>query len=235
MEAVLQFTFRAGWGWILLGALTVSTIGDEITLITLLFRTAEDHAAFAVPILLIAQLVPGLLAAPYIGRLTDRRDAGNLLIFASLAQAIVVGWLAFDSSMAATTAGATLLRLLFAVSGTATFALIPVVAQGLGIGLVRANAGLEVVRSGGLLVGPVIGGLLVSWGGTGNALLIDAASFLLLAAVIRGSGLSRQVEPDVSADTSTLLAEYLPLLKDRRIVVMVGALTLGFWPPQSPT
>ena len=78
---MMTFGFRQGWGWLLLAALTLSTIGDEITLITLMFRTAGDHAALAIPLLLIAQLVPGLLAAPYIGRLTDRRDAGVILVF----------------------------------------------------------------------------------------------------------------------------------------------------------
>jgi predicted MFS family arabinose efflux permease len=211
---------------VLLAALSISTIGDEITLITLLFRSAGDHGAFAVPMLLIAELVPGMLAAPYIGRLTDRRDAGVLIIATSLVQAAVVAWLAFNPGIAATVAGAAMLGLLFTISGTATFALIPILAQRLGLSLARANAGMEVIRSGGMLVGPVIGGLLVSWGGTGNALLIDAASFAILAAVICASGLSRHVEPDRGADTPTLLTDYLPLLRDRRIIVMVGALTL---------
>lgn len=219
---------KRGWGWLLLAALTLSTIGDEITLITLMFRTAGDHAALAVPLLLIAQLVPGLLAAPYIGRLTDRRDAGAVLILASLAQAAVVAWLAFSVSLPATIVGATILGLLFAISGTATFALIPVLAQRLGMTLARANAGLEIVRSGGMLAGPVVGGVLISWGGTRDALLIDAASFTLLAVVLWASGFRRQGHRDEKADQEppTLLAEYLPLLRNRRIVVMVAALTL---------
>lgn len=162
---MMTFGFRRGWGWLLLAALTLSTIGDEITLITLMFRTAGDHAALAIPLLLIAQLVPGLLAAPCIGRLTDRRDAGVILILASLAQAAIVAWLAFSASLPATIVGASILGLLFAISGTATFALIPVLAQGLGMTLARANAGLEFVRSAGMLAGPVVGGILVSWGG----------------------------------------------------------------------
>lgn len=219
---------RRGWGWLLLVALTLSTLGDEITLITLMFRTAGDHAALAVPLLLIAQLVPGLLAAPYIGRLIDRHDAGAILILASLAQAVIVGWLAFSASLPATITGATALGLLFAISGTATFALIPVLAQNLGMTLARANAGLEIVRSGGMLAGPVAGGLLVSWGGTRDALLIDAASFALLALALWASGFRRQTHPDEDVDQEqpTLLAEYLPLLRNRRIVVMVAALTL---------
>lgn len=223
-----RLAHRRGWGWLLLAALTLSTIGDEITLITLMFRTAGNHAALAVPLLLIAQLVPGLLAAPYIGRLTDQRDAGVILILASLAQAAIVAWLAFSASLTATIVGASILGLLFAISGSATFALIPVLAQGLGMTLARANAGLEFVRSAGMLAGPVIGGVLVSWNGTRNALLIDAISFALLALVIWGSGVRRQAhqEDGEKQATPTLLAEYLPLMRNRRIVIMVAALTL---------
>lgn len=50
---------RSGWGWLVLVTLTVSTIGDEISLITLMFRAAENETRFAVPMLLIAQLLPG--------------------------------------------------------------------------------------------------------------------------------------------------------------------------------
>jgi hypothetical protein len=38
---------RNRWGWLLLGAITLSTIGDEISLITLMFRTADNRTPFA--------------------------------------------------------------------------------------------------------------------------------------------------------------------------------------------
>jgi hypothetical protein len=46
---MMTIAHRGGWGWLLLVALTLSTIGDEITLITLMFRSAGDQAALAVP------------------------------------------------------------------------------------------------------------------------------------------------------------------------------------------
>lgn len=221
--------FKKGWGWLLLVALTISTIGDEISLITLMFRTSGDRTAFAVPMLLVAQLLPGLLVTPYIGRLVDAHDAGKLLAGAALADAVVLSWMAYHPDPVSTMVGAGVLSMLFAVGGTATFALIPVLATGLGMTLARANAVLEFVRSAGMLAGPVVGGALVAWGGAGNALLIDAASFALLALVVLGSGLRRPVDVDADADdrARTLFAEYLPVLRDRRIVIMIGALTLG--------
>lgn len=217
---------RKGWGWLLLATLTLSTIGDEISLITLMFRTAGDRTPFAVPLLLVAELLPGLLATPFIGRLVDARDAGKLLVATALADAVIIAWMAWHPDLASTIAGAGILSILFAIGGTASFALIPVLAAGLGMTLPRANAVLEFVRSAGMLAGPVVGGALVAWGGAGSALLIDAASFMVLAAVVLGSGLRRPVEAEEDGEPRTLLSAYLPVLRDRRITIMVGALTL---------
>jgi MFS family permease len=217
---------RKGWGWLLLAALALSTIGDEISLITLMFRTAGDQTPFAVPMLLLAQLAPGLLATPFIGRLVDRRDAGKLLVVTALADATLIAWMAWHPDLPSTIVGASFLSVSLATSGTASFALLPVLATGLGMTLPRANAAVEFVRSVGMLGGPVAGGALVAWGGTTNALLIDAASFALLAVVVLASGLRRPVEAEEDTGDRTLLSEYLPMLRDRRITVLIGSLTL---------
>jgi len=223
---VAEVRLRRGWSWLLLATLTLSTIGDEISLITLMLRAAGDRTPFAVPMLLVAGLLPGLLATPSIGRLVDARDAGKLLVATTLADAVIIAWMAWHPDLISTIAGASILSVTFAIGGTASFALIPVLAAGLGMTLPRANAVLEFVRSAGMLVGPVVGGALVAWGGTENALLIDAASFALLAAVVLASGLRRAVEVKKDGEARTLLSEYLPVLRHRRITVMIGALTL---------
>jgi len=225
VRELVEVRLRRGWGWLLLATLTLSTIGDEISLITLMFRTAGDRTPFAVPMLLVAELLPGLLATPFIGRLVDARDAGRLLVATALVEAAIIAWMAWHPDLASTITGASILSVSFAISGTASFALIPVLAAGLGMTLPRANAVLEFVRSAGMLAGPVVGGALVAWGGAGNALLIDAASFVVLAVVVLASGLRRPVEAE-DGEGQTLLSEYLPLLRNRRITVMIGALTL---------
>lgn len=215
---------RRGWGWPLLAALTVSTIGDELTLLTLMFRTASDRHGFDVPLLLVAELLPGLLVLPYAGRLVDRRDAARLLILVSASQAAVVAAIAAAPSFTIVGAGA--LSLLFAVSGTATFALIPVLAGGLGVSLVRSNAMLESVRGLGMIAGPAAGGLLVGLTGTRVTLLIDAATFVLLSAILWASGVRRTMPvPDDEAET--MARAYAPLLRNRRIAILIGMLSLG--------
>ncbi len=220
---------RKGWGWPLLLVLTVSTIGDEISLLTLMFRTAGDRTPFAVPLLLVAQLLPGLLATPLIGRLVDVHDAGKVLAAVALMDAGLIMWIAWHPGLLSTVIGVGLLSVTFAIGGTATFALIPVLGASLGMTIARANAVLEFVRGAGMLVGPVAGGLLVAWGGTANALVIDAASFAVLAAVVVGSGLRRPVEVKTEARTQTLLSEYMPILRDRRTTILIGALMLGVY------
>src|SRR3546814_4727046 len=91
----IAIEFRQGWGWLVLAALTISTIGDEITLLTLMFRTAESARAYGVPALLIAELLPGLIAAPWAGRLIDRRGAGRVLVVVSALQAAAIALIAY--------------------------------------------------------------------------------------------------------------------------------------------
>lgn len=211
------------WGWLVLATLTVSTIGDEITLLTLVFRTAGAGSAFGVPALLIAELLPGLIATPWAGRLIDRRDAAHILIVASVMQAVAIALIAHIPSL--TLIGAAVLSLLFTISSAATFTLIPVLASALGMTLARANGFVEMVRSLGMLAGPIAGGVLVGWVGSTNALLIDAASFMLLFLIVALSGLRRRPQRHEGGERA-LLADYRTLLGNRRILTATTAHSL---------
>ncbi|HEX7854422.1 MAG TPA: MFS transporter [Sphingobium sp.] len=220
----MEVEFKQGWGWLVLAALTVSTIGDEITLLTLMFRAAENAPAYAVPVLLVAELLPGLIVAPYAGRLIDRADAARMLVVVSALQGVVIAFIAVYPLF--TVAGAAFLSVLFTISGAATFALIPALSRVLGMTLVRANAFLEMVRSVGMLAGPVAGGVLVGWVGSRNALLADAASFGLLLLIVAASSLRRKPQRSEDDEGRTLLADYRPLLGNRRVMATTGALSL---------
>jgi len=106
--------------------------------------------------LLIALLVPGALAAPYVGKLVDEHDAAHVLVFASLLQAVTVSYLFVFTTEEASLAGAALLSVLFAVSGIATFALIPIVGGLSKLSPARANAMVELALGGGAVCGPIV-------------------------------------------------------------------------------
>src|SRR3546814_11196729 len=91
--------------------------------------------------------------------------------------------------------------------------------------LARANSFLEMVRSLGMLAGPVAGGVLVGWMGSKNALLIDAASFVLLLLIVAMSGL-RSAPKEHATAKSTLTADYRPMLGNLRLMVGPGAVSL---------
>ena len=81
-----------------------------------------------------------------------------MLVVVSALQAGVIVLIAYYPLF--TLAGAALLSVLFTIASAATFALIPVLAATLGMTLARANSLLEMVRSLGMLAGPVAGGVL---------------------------------------------------------------------------
>src|SRR3546814_13273087 len=120
----MTVAFRQGWGWLVLAALTVSTIGDEITLLTLMFRTAENAPAYGVPALLVAELLPGLIAPPWAGRLIDRRDAARMLVLVSALQSTVIAPIAYFPAF--TPLGAALLNVFFTITSPDSFARIPI-------------------------------------------------------------------------------------------------------------
>ncbi|MDK2770314.1 MULTISPECIES: MFS transporter [Sphingomonas] len=168
-------------------------------------------------------MLPGLLLAPWAGRLIDREDAARVLVVVSALQAGVIVLIAYYPLF--TLAGAALLSVLFTIASAATFALIPVLAATLGMTLARANSLLEMVRSLGMLAGPVAGGVLAGWIGSTDALLIDAASFVVLLVIVAASGLHRKPQ-EHTEEERTLLADYRPLLHNRRVMVATGALSL---------
>ena len=73
---------------------------------------------------------------------------------------------------------AALLGVGIAVAQAAEFALIPVVAGGRP--LQKANGTVETARALGFTLGPLCGGLLVAAGGITAAMLVDAASFVVV-------------------------------------------------------
>jgi len=168
----------------LLGAaILLSALGDFLAVIPLALRLQHDSGSgIVVASLFIALWTPvALLAAPA-GLLVDRFDPRRVLIGVSIAQALVAAGLAFAGSTPAILALTALLGCGVAVAGPAEFALVPALASS-DSELKAANGRIESARYLGYTLGPLLGGALAAGGGTTVALLVDAASFLVVAGV----------------------------------------------------
>ena len=158
--------------------LTVSIAGDSAALVAILLEL-RGHGVGWVSAALAADLVPFVLFASYSGRLVDRVDNRRLLVISLIAQGALVVPLAFVRTAWLVVA------LVFAVASfstvvrPATSAMVPVLA-----GQGRAASAYAWVATGtgiGWIAGSAAGGLLTSAFGITTALLVDAATFAVLA------------------------------------------------------
>ncbi|MFV0295943.1 MAG: MFS transporter [Cumulibacter sp.] len=208
-------------------AVFVSAVGDEIATIAVLFHLAGDEQSYLVAILLVLQLGPAVLLAPFAGQLLDRRDAGQVLALVSAVQAVLVLAMSAWPNAVALLVLSTLVGVCSAVAVPAVIVLVPVLA---GEAFpTRANALLEVSRSASTLVGPVLGGVLVASLGVRTALLVDGVSFAIAAAVIVLIRVRRPVEDEGglwwkgASDGLRFLADQA----DLRIVLPILAITVS--------
>jgi MFS family permease len=167
---------------LLSGAILVSALGDFLAVIPLALHLEHDSGSgIVVAGLFIALWTPvAVLAAPA-GLLVDRFDPRRTLVAVSVAQAAVAVGLAFAGSTVAVLALTALLGCGVAVANPAEFALVPAVADE--ARLKAANGRIESARYLGYTLGPLLGGALAASSGTHVALLVDAASFVVVALV----------------------------------------------------
>ena len=168
---------------LLAGAAGISALGDFMAIFPLVLHVQQrTGSAFAVSALIFALWGPVVLAAGVAGALVDRFENRGILIVVSLGQAAVVGaMLAGIDSLWALLPLMILLGFGVAVSQPAEFALVPA-AAGPDADAARANGLMETTRSIGFTAGPVVGGALGSAGLLWLALVLNAVSFVVVAA-----------------------------------------------------
>jgi len=217
---------------LLVGAVGISALGDFLALITLALLVQErSDSGFVVALLFIALWGPAVVLSGVAGLVVDRTETRRLLLVVSLAQAVVTVALAFVDGVAPVIALTAVLGVGVAVSQPAEFALLPAVAGEDGIA--RANGHVETARTIGMTAGPLLGGFIAAAGGTRVALLIDAATFVAVAAA--ALALTARRAPRPSAAGAVALPErardgIVFLLRDQvlRIVMVVAFVSLLF-------
>jgi MFS family permease len=159
----------------------VSVTGDSAALVALMLRLHPSGSGW-IAALLAAELIPFVVCAPLSGRAVDRIESRRLLLAALIGQALVAVPLATVSVPWATVALFAALNALATLVRPATAALVPAA-----VGHADAARGYTRLATGtglGWIAGPVLGGLLASVLGVTATLLLDAATFALLALAV---------------------------------------------------
>ena len=217
------------------GAILVSAVGDWVALVALALEAKALSGdgmggGIAIAAIFICLWAPVVLLAGYVGLLVDRMETRSLLLVVSAGQAVVAVGLALLHSQVLLYVLAALLGVGIAVAQAAEFALIPVVAGARP--LPSANGTVETARALGFTLGPLCGGLLVAAGGITAAMLVDAASFVVVGlaalslSVRRVGSLEAEGEPRRARDgIGFLLAD--PLVALMVAVVFVSLLFMS--------
>jgi MFS family permease len=165
----------------------VSTFGDWVAVVALTLRLQADGAhPYEVALLLAAGTIPLLLLARPVGRLVDSHDSKRLLVGFGLVEVAATVPLIFLHAVAPIVILVAVLGAAASVSGATWSALVPRIVGEDRIG--QAVSAQQSVSALVLIAAPAVGGLLAGTLGTGVALAVDAATFVVLtvaAALVR--------------------------------------------------
>jgi MFS family permease len=166
-------------------ARTVSHIGDGIAVLALVIFVQEQRGSgTAVGVLLLATSIPRFLG-PLAGAIVDRVEQRSVMVGCDVGQAIIFALIAwwvppFPLLLALVAITATL-DTLFGPAGRSALPALVQPEQ-----LLRANAWIGTSLNIQVAVGPVLGGLLVTWLGVRGALGANALSFVVSALLLVG-------------------------------------------------
>ena len=170
--------------WLVLGGGFVNNVGDWLLAVALpAFVYVETESGGLTATIVIIELAVGVVFGPYGGALVDRWDLRRTVVATNLLQALALLplltvtpdriWPAF---VVAGVQG-----LLQQVNDPASFALVPRIVEA--DQLVQANSANTAADAIARLVGSPLGGIAVALGGLTTVVIVDAATFLTVAAV----------------------------------------------------
>ena len=166
--------------WIAVVARAVSLLGDEAALVALTLRLHDGGAdAWWIAMLFVAGMAPLVLLAPIAGALVDRYDSRVLLVWSGLAQTAACLVLVQVHSVPLVLGMVAALGAGQAVNGATWQALLPSI---VGADQLPAAIGMsQAVRTAAGIAAPAVGGALTGLYGARVPLMVDAATFLMVA------------------------------------------------------
>jgi MFS family permease len=206
------------------GAVALSALGDFVALVALGLAAknmAGDGMGTGVSVaaIFICLWAPLVVLSGHVGLLVDRVETRSLLVVVSVGQAGVAVALAFVDSLAPLLGLSAMLGCGIAVAQAAEFALVPTVAASRT--LQETNGMVETARTIGFAIGPVCGSLLVAAGSTSTAMLVDAVSFLVVAAAALSLAVRRSPDAVAVEEKRRARDGIAFLFGDRLVALMV--------------
>ncbi|MFF4536910.1 MFS transporter [Streptomyces aureus] len=160
---------------------TVSVLGSFMTMVTVMYQVWDmTHSTVWTGAVGLAQAVPMVVLGLLAGSWADRGDRRRIYLYATVGQAVVSALLAVQGF----TGHVPVAGVLALVAAQSCFSAVGAPATGVFVPRLlpkdQVAAGLalqQVTAQSMMLVGPALGGLLLSWAGIGTCYLIDALSF----------------------------------------------------------
>jgi MFS family permease len=208
----------------------ISDVGNFITFIALAVYLYDlTGSVTAIGLALALGSVPQFTIGPFAGVLADRMDRRTLMIASNLIRAFLVGVLPFTHAAWQAYALALGSKVFAPIHRPARSALLAqVVPEGrLVSALAVTNTTHEVLHT----VGPAIGGLAVFVLGARNAFFLDAATFLIAAAIQTRIASRGRPAASRSSPLRGIREGYAAVLRSpavRAYTLLNGALTFGY-------
>ena len=213
---------------LLLGGAGVSTIGSSLSMLAVMVHLKPFGAGW-IAAAMAAELVPIVLLSPLAGRLVDRVPNRALLLGSLMLQAVGLllgGLVGLRPGLEGLLlVGLALVGTGAAVTSPTVAALIPRVT-----GEDRATAAYgwySSITSAGFLLGFALSGVLVELTSVGTALLLDAASFVVMAAAVLALRTERIPEAHAEGAEPSLWLGFARIRQDALLLVSVVGLALA--------
>ena len=220
--------------------MTVSMIGDGVYLVSIAWQVLSiENRPGALALVGVAWSLPQVLLVLASGALSDRLERRHLMIAGDAIRFVAIGTLGVLSLRGDLTIPIVIGLVVVYGAGQAVFqpaftAITPaIVPAGL---LVQANSLAQLVRPFAMtLVGPLVGGVLITWLGVGYAFLADAETFAFSTVMILAMRSRRRPATDEHTSFVADVVEGLRYVRRERwlLIAMVAATVslLAVWGP----
>jgi len=225
--------FRRLWFGLLL-----SRFGDQLALIALLWFILElTDSGVALGGIILCFSLPGIVTSPWIGQLLDRFQPRSVMGLDNVARAVIIGllpvlfwlgllnlWLVY---LLATLAGA-----IAPATNVGVRVLLPQIVPD--AELEASNMLLSASEQFAFFAGPALAGILVAWIGGPPVLLLDAITFLAMAALLFSLPDVPRSEQTTATKSSSSKWDGFRLLLDRKEIRIITLLSFIFFTAYGP-